>query len=131
MGVNEILYDILEYITNQKCHGEIIAAAICERLNGLDSDYELTLKTQYSDNFIFTERYTIKYYELRHLDTIRKKVDDILNDFRDKYEKMVLKANDETDSLYPRLLTIPEYVKADKELTELIESRVKKKRENL
>jgi hypothetical protein len=30
----------------------------------------------------------------------------------------------ETDSLYPRLLSIPDYIKADKKLKEIIESRV-------
>ena len=87
----EILYDILDYITDQKCHGKDIAVDICERLNGLDSDYELNMRVHASNNFIFTERYTINYYELRHLDTIRKRVDDILADFRDKYKKEVLK----------------------------------------
>lgn len=109
MSSSEILYDILDYITNQKCHGEVIAAYICECLNGIDSNYELNLRTQYSDNFIFKEKYTIYYKDLIHLDTIRKKVDDILTDFRDKYEKMVLKTT-------PRLLTIPEYREAEKRL---------------
>ncbi len=91
MGTREIIYDILDYITDQKCHGEDIAADICERPNGVYYDYELRMRVHVSNNFIFTERYTINYYELYHLDTVRKKVDDILADFRDKYKKEVLK----------------------------------------
>lgn len=90
MCVRETLYDIVGYISEQKCHGEDIDACICEHLNGLDSNYVLELRVRHSNNFIFIERYTIEYHELCRLDTIRTKVDDILNDFCNKYERVKL-----------------------------------------
>ena len=90
MCVRETLYDIVGYISEQKCHGEDIDACIREHLNGVDSNYVLELRVRASNNFIFTMRYTIEYHELCHLDTIRSKVDYIVYDFCNKYEQAKL-----------------------------------------
>lgn len=91
MSIRETLCDIIGYISEQKCDGHDIDVDICECLNGIDSYYVIRLSIRVSNNLIFEEKYDIRYYDLRSLDSIRQKVDDILLDFRDKFEKNILK----------------------------------------
>ena len=82
----ELIYDILEYIGKQKCHGKSLGVYIRNNYKG-----KILLEIRAEDGF--NDYYTFYYEDFKHLNTIREKVDSTLNDFRDRYEKMVLKKN--------------------------------------
>lgn len=90
MCVREILCYVIGCISERKCHGKNVDVRICENLDGLNSNYVLELRVRHSNNFMFVERYVIEYRELCCLDNIRTKVNDILDDFCNLYERAQL-----------------------------------------
>lgn len=91
MGVSETLYDIIEYVSKQKCHGRDIRVTMRECLNGIQSFYVMKMSTYASVHVVFEKEYDIHYFDLDSLGSVRQKVNDILQDFCDDFNKEILK----------------------------------------